>query len=233
MTIHAKPMSETRARLAHLIEQRNEAKASLDSVAAKVNRLESLADARSPAEEDLAALDAKESHAMAAWAERADGSEPPKPDARRERLRREIEASRQSAESARRAANSLAGERQRAAERLALAGKAMASLAAELLLEPLEAVSERARRAVAEIAAARTEVRAILDYALSLADRSPEARGPFMAKYASAADRAAAAFALPLPDEDGADYLAARARLAAFEARLSEDANAELADAAA
>ena len=82
-------------------------------------------------------------------------------------------------------------------------------IAAEIGLEGLEPILDRARRAVAEIVKAHVDAKAVLDFALTASERSPETYGEFMRLFADADRRVKAAFAAPLSD-DTDSYAAGR-----------------------
>jgi hypothetical protein len=150
------PESESRRRLRELVEKRATLQRDLDAIAARRLKLQAHASVVSPSEAALAALESREISQMSEWSRNPEG-DPPKPDvAGREKLRRDAEAARISAASARKALESLETEEHRASEPMGAIQRSIYVLSHEI------AFDEIATPLVHEIAATEKHLATLL-----------------------------------------------------------------------
>ena len=166
----ALPPTPGEQRLAAAQAEKADAEAEMQRHQAVIARLERQVRAVAQAEAALARFDADQSALLGAWAADPDSGDAPQPDfQQRERLERELSATRATATSASgamatpRAAMNAAGQRAAAAQRAAyIAGKLVDLEGAEATLEPLKAAIAQIYTAKRAVDAAREGILANL-----------------------------------------------------------------------
>jgi hypothetical protein len=171
-----------RQRLAERIAARDAASAELETLTARVQRLDRARETIAPLESELTALNIAETGAMTRWSELDDGSPAPTPDSkRRAKITAALEAARAQARAADGATAGLLPQVQQVGERIRSLAIAIQQAAANVVVEDaMSSLFPDVKAAIATVEGIRGRIVAARHWMARLTDRAAgQPEGPF------------------------------------------------------
>jgi len=225
----AKPLSESRQRLASLIQKREDTAGRIKDLQAALDRLRTAQAAEPQVAEELTALDARETVEMAAWCR--EGGEAPTVDSeKRAEITRRLAEARGQAEAARRAEAGVVAEQTREAQSLGRLGVPIRFAVAEIIAESIDPLCDEFRTMNEALAIRAAELSQAADLLLAIGEaaKREDADGatPILRLLESVSARLQRLFARPTANDHEASV--SHAQWASLHARLYDDAAATL-----